>query len=80
MSKFSYGYECNEKYLNISSNHTMCQKPNPQCNMTEKGLTQEDKDLIVKAHNEFRSKLAAGKEQRSGIIPPAANMLEMVMF
>lgn len=77
-SKFSSSYDCNEKYLAFSKQHSMCQKPNMLCKVIGKGLTKEDKDLIVEVHNLLRCKLATGKEKGSVVMPAAANMLEMV--
>ena len=43
-------------------------------------VTQADKEVILKAHNELRRKVALGKEKRgiNGAQPPASNMREMV--
>ena len=52
----------------------LCRAPEPQ------RLTQKDKDAIVAKHNELRSKVALGNENRGspGPLPKASNMQKMV--
>nr|AII97948.1 BLTX589 [Nephila pilipes] len=66
------------KYLKFSPIHTYCKPPNPQCRLLGTGVEEEDKDLIVRVHNEYRDKVATGRETAAGGMPTAANMMEMV--
>ena len=66
------------KYAKFTPQHSFCTPRNPQCEIVEAGLNQEDKDLLLKLHNDYRSKVALGQETRAGGLPTAANMLEMV--
>nr|AII97542.1 BLTX139 [Nephila pilipes] len=66
------------KYLKFSPIHTYCKPPNPQCRLLDTGVEEEDKDLIVRVHNEYRDKVATGRETAAGGMPTAANMMEMV--
>ncbi|GIX99830.1 hypothetical protein CDAR_460641 [Caerostris darwini] len=66
------------KYLKFSPMHSYCLPPNPQCELLDTGVTNADKQLVVKLHNEYRQKVATGHERHAGGMPPAANMLEMV--
>ncbi|XP_033607394.1 venom allergen 3-like [Cryptotermes secundus] len=62
----------------------MCEfqtSPGPKCEGYKKQpLTQKEKDLIVRKHNELRSKVANGQEHKGnpGPQPPASNMAELV--
>ena len=44
------------------------------------GITRQDKEEILRVHNELRAKVAQGKENRGkpGPQPPAADMEQMV--
>ena len=61
-----------------------CSEPQgygPKCSsVLGSGLTAAEKAQIVRAHNEYRAKLANGKERRGkpGPQPPAADMQQMV--
>ena len=52
--------------------------PNRDCSIAKRGVTEKDKELILKLHNDYRSKVATGQEKNAGGLPTAANMLEMV--
>lgn len=66
------------KYLKFNPEHSFCKPRNAKCKIFDAKVTEEDKTLLLKLHNEYRSKIASGKEPRAGGMPPAANMLEMV--
>ena len=68
------------KYSKFTPDHTFCKKRNPYCKVVSAGLDDQDKALLVKLHNDYRSTIALGKESRGGGMPQAANMLEMVRF
>ena len=69
---------CPDLYKRFSSQHTFCLPPNRACSIVKRGVTENDKELIVKLHNDYRSKVATGQERNGGGLPTAANMLEMV--
>ena len=48
----------------------------------KKGVSQQERQLIVNAHNVFRARVARGRESRGvgGGQPPAADMLEVRNF
>ena len=53
----------------------------PKCSkVLGHGVTAAEKAQIVRAHNEYRAKLANGQERRGkpGPQPPAADMQQMV--
>lgn len=71
-------------YCRISRQHTLCQYQGVgrRCGgdgPLSQGLSDLDKRSVVSAHNEFRSRVAAGSELhgRPGPQPPAADMMEM---
>uniref|UniRef100_A0A4Q8KAQ4 U6-Nephitoxin-Nsp1b_2 n=1 Tax=Nephila sp. SGP-2016 TaxID=1905176 RepID=A0A4Q8KAQ4_9ARAC len=66
------------KYLKFSPIHSYCNPPNPECRLLDTEVTDEDKDDVVRAHNEYRNKVATGQESAAGGMPTAANMMEMV--
>ena len=56
---------------------------NARCGLvTIQGLKADEKMLAMDLHNQLRAKLARGEETRGspGPQPPAANMMEMVIF
>ena len=61
-----------------------CQGFGPKCggSVLSSGVSQAEKDEIVRVHNEFRSRLASGRERRGrpGPQPPATDMEQMVSF
>uniref|UniRef100_A0A224X3L0 CAP protein n=1 Tax=Megacormus gertschi TaxID=1843536 RepID=A0A224X3L0_9SCOR len=66
------------KYANVGRYHTMCVYkahacPNSQL-LRSGGISAADKDLILKVHNQIRSKVALGKVRG---LPPAADMRVM---
>ena len=56
--KMEYKKEKNEDYKNLHRDHTMLLPPNADCNATKTGITDEEKDFILKFHNELRSKVS----------------------
>nr|ACO10210.1 Venom allergen 5.02 precursor [Caligus rogercresseyi] len=71
-------------YCTFSKAHTLCQfknKISASCgNVTYRGIKdQGEKNIIVQIHNELRSKIANGLEERGdpGPMPSAANMIEL---
>ncbi|EZA55693.1 Venom allergen [Ooceraea biroi] len=75
-------------YCNLAScrgkMHTMCaytsSAPGPNCQQAhDAGLTNSEKDLIVRKHNELRQRVASGQETRGspGPQPPASNMQDL---
>uniref|UniRef100_A0A4Q8KAS1 U19-Deinotoxin-Dsu1b_1 n=1 Tax=Deinopis subrufa TaxID=1905329 RepID=A0A4Q8KAS1_DEISU len=71
------GRDCPEKYKRFTPDHTFCKDPNPTCKVYQRGVTEEQKKLILKVHNEYRSRLATGQEKLAGGLPTAANMMEL---
>ncbi|KAF8764846.1 CRISP/Allergen/PR-1-like [Argiope bruennichi] len=63
------------KYKKFSEDHSFCKEPNEECDLQESEVTEADKKMILKTHNEFRMKIATGNE--SGM-PKASNMMEIV--
>uniref|UniRef100_A0A1W7RAS5 Cysteine-rich secretory protein n=1 Tax=Hadrurus spadix TaxID=141984 RepID=A0A1W7RAS5_9SCOR len=66
---------CPEIYLRFSKDHTYCLRSN--CHVIKRGVTEEDKKIILDIHNEFRNKIALGQETSPRQQPPAANMIQM---
>ncbi|GBN43877.1 hypothetical protein AVEN_249651-1, partial [Araneus ventricosus] len=60
--------------------HSYCLPPNRNCKLLDSGVTDADKDLVVRLHNEYREKVALGRERHAGHLPSAANMMEMVIM
>lgn len=71
--------EKNKEYETIHANHTMLLPPS-DCNITKTGITEEEKELILRRHNVLRAHVAEGNESRGdpGPQPPAANMHQLV--
>ncbi|KAF8764848.1 CRISP/Allergen/PR-1 like protein [Argiope bruennichi] len=65
-------------YKKFSPNHTGCKSRNPRCNIVDNRVSDDDKKLLVKLHNQYREKVAMGRESAAGGLPTASNMLEMV--
>ncbi|GIY35593.1 hypothetical protein CDAR_563111 [Caerostris darwini] len=67
-------------YTRWSLKHSYCLEKNTGCNIQKSGLTDKEVQQILKEHNEYRNKVATGKEGRAidGALPQAANMLQMV--
>uniref|UniRef100_A0A2D0PCB9 U10-Eretoxin-Ek1ar_1 n=1 Tax=Eresus cinnaberinus TaxID=175337 RepID=A0A2D0PCB9_ERECI len=76
----AFGFiECGRcPYEKFTPNHSFCKPPNPSCNILQRGVGAGDRMKILKLHNDYRAKVAAGQETEAGGLPPAANMLEMV--
>ncbi|KFM60493.1 Venom allergen 5, partial [Stegodyphus mimosarum] len=76
----AFGFiECGRcPYDKFTPNHSFCKPPNPSCNILERGVGAGDRMKILKLHNDYRVRVAAGQETEAGGLPPAANMLEMV--
>lgn len=72
----AYANQC--EYLKFSPIHSYCLPPNPTCTLLDTAVTDADKDLVVKLHNEYRQKVATGRETLAGGLPTASNMMEMV--
>jgi len=72
-----------QDYCAISREHTMCkyQGTGPACNgeVLRRGVTKQEMEEILDAHNMLRAKIARGEEKRGkpGPQPPAANMRKM---
>jgi len=70
-------------YCTITKKHTMCQSDQgfgDKCGtVLGSGITNQDRQEIVRVHNELRSEIANGRERRGkpGPQPPAANMEQM---
>ncbi|XP_077484484.1 uncharacterized protein LOC144094393 [Amblyomma americanum] len=67
--------ECKEEYLKRRPTHTACKPPNRNCIIKKRRISPEERLLIVKTHNDYRSMVALGKLQG---FPPAANMARLV--
>ena len=71
-------------FCNLSPRHTLCVNAGlgNKCgsDVTYAGVSNEDKELIVRLHNELRCQVAKGLELRGapGPQPGATNMREMV--
>ena len=63
--------QCAEKFRNQDPIHSACLPP-PQGSFrpSEEGVTEADKEEILRAHNEYRR----------NVQPPATNMLKMVSY
>uniref|UniRef100_A0A224X3J9 Putative CAP peptide n=1 Tax=Megacormus gertschi TaxID=1843536 RepID=A0A224X3J9_9SCOR len=69
------GQSCPEIYLRFSKDHTYCR--HSTCHVTKSGVSEKDKEIILAMHNEFRNKIALGKETQPAQQPQAANMMQM---
>uniref|UniRef100_A0A482Z8X2 U25-Liphistoxin-Lm1g_1 n=1 Tax=Liphistius malayanus TaxID=1203467 RepID=A0A482Z8X2_9ARAC len=63
-------------YAKFTPEHTLCKPPNTQCNLLANTVTNDDKNLIIKLHNDYRSKVASGQETTGGQ-PKAADMKQL---
>uniref|UniRef100_A0A482ZDZ1 U25-Liphistoxin-Lm1h_1 n=1 Tax=Liphistius malayanus TaxID=1203467 RepID=A0A482ZDZ1_9ARAC len=63
-------------YAKFTPEHTLCKPPNTQCNLLANTVSNDDKNLIIKLHNDFRSKVASGQETTGGQ-PKAADMKQL---
>lgn len=70
--------QCPDRYTRFSQHHTYCAPVNNSCTIVKTGVNRSERDLILRMHNEYRSKVAVGNEDRAGGLPEAAKMLEMV--
>lgn len=66
--------ECKEAYKKRPT-HTACLKPNEDCTIHNRTVSAADRELILKLHNHYRSKVAKGKLED---YPPAKNMLQLL--
>ena len=72
------------EYCNFHENHTLCIHQNDiaeSCGkVVERGLSDAEREEVVRLHNEKRSFIARGLEKRGdpGPQPPAANMMQLV--
>jgi len=72
---------CKEHYCKkFGEEHTMCKYPEPDAeglcgDVLEQGISQADKDLIVREHNKLRQKVASGREPP---LPKAKKMPNLV--
>ncbi|GIY03381.1 hypothetical protein CEXT_550491 [Caerostris extrusa] len=66
-------------YTRWSLKHSYCLEKNLGCNIQKSGLTDKEVQQILDKHNEYRNKVATGKEGRAigGALPQAPNMLQM---
>ncbi|XP_059086443.1 uncharacterized protein LOC131883108 isoform X1 [Tigriopus californicus] len=70
-------------YCHLHENHTLCRYQNQVSStcgqIIERGMTQQERELVLMLHNERRAFIANGKELRGdpGPQPPAANMMEL---
>ncbi|XP_065283727.1 scoloptoxin SSD43-like isoform X2 [Dermacentor albipictus] len=67
---------CRPEYYQVAGDtlHTACKPPNPRCRIRDSGVTARERQLILKMHNRFRSKVAFGLLPG---FPPAANMRKL---
>lgn len=66
-------------YTHFEESHTMLLPPSG-CKIHKTGITEEDKEDILRIHNNLRAKVARGEEAQGnpGPQPPAADMRELV--
>ncbi|KAF8764814.1 CRISP/Allergen/PR-1 like protein [Argiope bruennichi] len=79
MIGWSNSQRCPMYYQRFSAQHSYCLAPNPTCNIVKSGVGQQEKEEILRLHNEFRSKVAMGNEHRSigGSLPEVADMMQL---
>ncbi|XP_064077746.1 uncharacterized protein LOC135195431 [Macrobrachium nipponense] len=72
--------QCSDYREKFTSSHSMCQPKSTTCNIKKEGITEQEKNKILKLHNEYRAKVARGEEDRGnpGPQPSATNMREIV--
>uniref|UniRef100_A0A2D0PCG9 U10-Eretoxin-Ek1az_1 n=1 Tax=Eresus cinnaberinus TaxID=175337 RepID=A0A2D0PCG9_ERECI len=60
----AFGFiECGRcPYEKFTPNHSFCKPPNPSCNILQRGVGAGDRMKILKLHNDYRAKVAAGQE------------------
>uniref|UniRef100_A0A4Q8K609 U15-Sparatoxin-Hju1a_1 n=1 Tax=Heteropoda jugulans TaxID=1358901 RepID=A0A4Q8K609_9ARAC len=61
--------KCPDLYRRFSAQHTFCKPANKSCSIVKRGVSANDKVLIVKLHNEYRSKVATGQEAEGRYAP-----------
>lgn len=69
------GGDCESIYRRYSQDHVFCQQPPSSCHTVASGIGDADKNIILAAHNRFRSQIATGNN--GSRLPHASNMLEM---
>ncbi|CAL4062323.1 unnamed protein product [Meganyctiphanes norvegica] len=69
-----------DKYRLLSEFHTALLPSKPDCNISKTGISDDEKIEILKLHNDLRSQVALGQEQRGapGPQPEGANLRELV--
>ncbi|XP_049520634.1 CRISP/Allergen/PR-1-like [Dermacentor silvarum] len=66
--------ECRSEYKKLRPTHTACKPANKECAFKKKGVSAAERQLILKAHNDYRSMVAMGKLKG---FPQAANMRQL---
>ncbi|XP_049272149.1 CRISP/Allergen/PR-1 isoform X3 [Rhipicephalus sanguineus] len=70
----SSGGVCEDIYRRYNEDHILCRQPESACQPVASGVEGADKDIILAAHNRYRSQIATGNNSS---FPHASNMLEM---
>lgn len=70
----SGGGVCEDIYRRYNEDHILCRQPESACQPVASGVEGADKDIIIAAHNRYRSQIATGNNSS---FPYASNMLEM---
>ncbi|KAM7300059.1 putative antigen 5/SCP domain-containing protein [Ixodes scapularis] len=71
------GAVCKSEYKNAPGGlvHTACKPPNRRCKITSSGLSSSKKTEFLKAHNDYRMKVAKGDLPN---FPKAADMQKLI--
>ncbi|KAH7950820.1 hypothetical protein HPB52_001946 [Rhipicephalus sanguineus] len=72
-----YGRVCKDVYRRYNEDHILCRQRYSSCQPVRSGIDDADKDIILTAHNRYRSEIATGNHSR---LPCASNMLEMLAW
>ncbi|CAL1261178.1 unnamed protein product [Larinioides sclopetarius] len=78
--KLTHSQDCPARYMRFTPEHTFCIRRNSKCDIKRSGICQLETEEILRLHNEYRNRVALGKEHRAigGSLPKAGGMLQMV--
>ncbi|KAL1423058.1 hypothetical protein MTO96_021447 [Rhipicephalus appendiculatus] len=74
---YDFGRVCRDVYRCPIQDQVRCRQPQTTCQPVKSGIDDADKEIILAAHNRYRSRTATGNYSK---LPYASNMLEMLAW